>query len=270
MLCHTCYLFCIAIALVGQRPTTPGDASTVFCLLVEGEPVGNAFVISSNKVLTAKHNLEIRDEDNKIIGYHNKCGLCQRIVMNLKTGGYETDVILSIEVICENTEEDWAVLLLKDGLFKSVAAICQTPDLPQNRDIIGIRDFEIGLLTTESSNALQAGSSGLTKVAGYENRCSPPSSPEHPRSKKVKAVGLSNLDGTQDAIKTDGGRSSGSCGAPYFSTAGSVVAFHVRSINDSDSISASLSDSHSHNSKSVGYVLCQLPKFCEWYNSGSL
>ena len=67
----------------------------------------------------------------------------------------------------------------------------------------------------------------------------------------------------QDIITVYGGRVRGSCGAPYFSTRGEVVAFHIFSINDAEDDMSSTSN-HSHLSYSQGYVLSRLPAFCNW------
>ena len=67
----------------------------------------------------------------------------------------------------------------------------------------------------------------------------------------------------KDAVKVEGGRTTGSCGGLYFTRSGKVFAFHERSFNDiMDDGSI-----QSHHSKSVGYVLCRLPNFMKWYNS---
>ena len=51
-------------------------------------------------------------------------------------------------------------------------------ELPKAREEVGIRDFQVGNFTSDSENALEVCSSGPVKVAGYENRVSPPSSPK--------------------------------------------------------------------------------------------
>jgi len=132
-------------------------------------------------------------------------------------------------------------------------------ELPKAREEVGIRDFQEGNFTSDSENALEVCSSGPVKVAGYENRVSPPSSPNSPHPKRVRVVQeLPNV--VKDAVKVEGGRTTGSCGGLYFTRSGKVFAFHERSFNDAmDDCSMSI---QSHHSNSVGYVL-SLAKFYE-------
>lgn len=68
------------------------------------------------------------------------------------------------------------------------------------------------------------------------------------------------VDVTKECVVTvKGGRVTGSCGAPYFTTNGDVFAFHFEAVDDD--IDGSVSDSRGH-----GHVLCRLPSFKSWYN----
>ena len=245
-------LFILSFLLEIPRATTPGDSATVYCLLVDDEPIGTTFAIANNMVLTAYHNL---DTDFKTLS------ICKFVTRD-KNNDYVTDKIIVVKVFKQDSEEDWAILVAEKNNFSSIAVICRDNELPEKRGIIGIRDYEVGMFSTDSRTKLEDASSGVIKVAGYENRVTPPSSPGH-LAKKVKVV--ENYEPQiEDSIVVEGGRVSGSCGAPYFATNGKVVAFHVRSINDASNDSVS---QDSHLSKSVGLVLCRLPVFWAWYES---
>jgi hypothetical protein len=123
-------------------------------------------------------------------------------------------------------------LINRDLHVLQAAEICLEKDLPGKRDDIGIKDFRIGLFTTDPS--------GLTKVVGYESRKLPTASPASLKPKKVKVVSAAEFDAEiEDVIKVEGERYFGCYGAPYFNISGKVVAFHVRSIDDSDTMAAS-------------------------------
>ena len=245
-----------------ERQSTPGDASTVFCVLVDDKPAGTAFAISNRFVLTAFHNISTGDNQ-----FAASIGLCSSL-MNDK-GVYVTTEVIPVDCVRHDEAEDWAILKLKDdspSRFSAFAAVCLEDELPKAREQVGIRDFQVGNFTSKSENKLDVCSSGPVKVAGYENRVSPPPSPESPHPKRVKVVQeLPVL--VEDAVKVEGGRTIGSCGGPYFTRSGKVFAFHERSFNDT--MDDDLMSVQSHHSISVGYVLCRLPNFMKWYNSMS-
>lgn len=104
------------------------------------------------------------------------------------------------------------IIIMSLADFKYVAAVCSESELPNIRSHVGIRDFQLGNLTTGSLSKLEVSSSGVKKVSGYENRKIPPVLHVE---KKVKVVKDMPSD-VEDAIKIEGGRTVGSCGAPYF------------------------------------------------------
>jgi hypothetical protein len=66
-------------------------------------------------------------------------------------------------------------------------------------------------------------------------------------------------------VMVDGGRVSGSCGAPYFNAQEEVVAFHFDSVDYSDTYKSLSRSSSDHVSYSHGYVLCRVASFVGWY-----
>ena len=252
-------MYCYNYFLVESRTSTPGDGEIVYCVVVEGTAKGTAFAIGDDLLLTAYH----------VCG---GTGASISICTSLERDGndYATTELKNVSIFEFDENEDWAILKLESQRkkFTKWGQVCPESELPDIRDTVGIRDFPVDMLTSGSMNELQVGSSGPTKVAGYESRISPPNSPSGSNhvQKKVKLV--KRLSKTvKDAIKVDTGRTGGSCGAPYFEcNGGKVVAFHERSINDAafddDSVSW-----HSHHSKCIGFVLCRLPQFWDWYTN---
>ena len=175
------------------------------------------------------------------------------------TSGYgvsESDII-ELEILHESKAEDWSILKRKDDrLFDTQVKIAMEKDLPIKREEIGIRDFPVGLFTSDSGTKLTIGST-LSKVCWYETRSDPNTNSMEPVPILKEETSGKIVKKIEDVIRVEGGRVVGSCGAPYF-WMDKVVAFHFESNNDFGSGSA-----HSHVSFSLGYVLCRLPCFMD-------
>ena len=225
-------------------------------------PVGTGFAISKTHVFTARHNCV--DDSGDI---HPAIGLVKDIVTGEIT---PKSALIMLNHVKSNTADDWAVFERVGGEFASSVKICPECRLPSAslRAPIGIKDFPVGLIDTDSTAKLTVASVQV-KVYQYEKRLP---GAETKRSRKRSAqfvmqignVAAESSPAVEDVITVDGGRVSGSCGAPYFNAEGEVVAFHVESVDDTDSKSSSRS---SHVSFSHGYVLCRLPSFVSWFEN---
>ena len=179
-------------------------------------------------------------------------------------------------VVADDFSEDWIVFKRVDGTFEFWSTICPEDNLPSPRDHVGIRDYPVGLTRSITAPTLSLASVSA-KVYQYGNREAVVKQNE--MNVAVEQDGGVKQDlvmeivndseykepeqAVQDIITVYGGRVRGSCGAPYFSTRGEVVAFHIFSINDAEDDMSSTSN-HSHLSYSQGYVLSRLPGFCNW------
>ena len=179
-------------------------------------------------------------------------------------------------VVAENVSEDWIVFKRVDGAFDFWSTICPEENLPSLRDHVGIRDYPVGLTRSITAPTLSLASVSA-KVCQYGNREAVVK--QYQMNVAVEQDGGVKQDlvmeivndseykepeqAVQDIITVYGGRVRGSCGAPYFSTRGEVVAFHIFSINDAEDDMSS-SSNHSYVSYSQGYVLSRLPGFCNW------
>ena len=224
-------------------------------------PVGTGFAISKTHVFTARHNC---DDGTGVI--HQNIGLIKEIITGEIT---PRSALIILHYVESNTADDWAVFERADGEFSSSVKICPECRLPSAalRAPIGIKDFPVGLIDTDSTAKLTVASVQV-KVYQYEQRL-PCADTKRQRKRppqfviQIGDVAAESSPAVEDVIMVDGGRVSGSCGAPYFNAEGEVVAFHVESVDDADAKSSSRS---SHFSYSHGYVLCRLPTFVEWYN----
>jgi hypothetical protein len=181
-----------------------------------------------------------------------------------------------LAVVADNVSEDWIVFKKVDGGFDFWSTICPEESLPNPHDHVGIRDYPVGLTRSITAPTLSLASASA-KVHQYGNRESVVKQNEMnvageqdggvKQDLVMKIVNDSEYkepeQAVQDVITVCGGRVRGSCGAPYFTSNGEVVAFHIFSINDSED-DLSSSSNHSHLSYSQGYVLSRLPGFCNW------
>ena len=250
----------------GARATTPGDAAAVFCIVnlvtqVHGQaafPRGTGFAISAKLLFTARHNCVDDNHPADVL----LVGAVREISSRRSLGESE---IVELDLVASDIEEDWAIFSRREGDFSAHVGICSEEGLPAVRDVIGIKDYPVGLINSSSAEKLSV-VSVLAKVSMYEQRPAPPSA----KAKasffvpvvKVAAPATNPTD--EVVIMVSGGRVQGSCGAPYFNVRGEVVAFHFESVDDSESDSSAHS---SHISFSHGYVLCRLPNFTSWYTA---
>ena len=256
-----------------DRPSTPGDADAVFCVVMLGDtgpnnmqqavPVGTGFAISNTHVFTARHNCFGDGED-----VQPNVGLVKEIVTREIT---PRSALITLEYVESHAADDWAVFKRIDGgEFASSVKICPEYRLPSAslRAPIGIKDFPVGLFDTSSTAKLTV-ASVQAKVYQYEKKL-PVTDTKSSRKRsaqfvmQIGDVAEPLSPAVEVVIMVDGERVSGSCGAPYFNAQGEVVAFHFESVDDSDTNKSS-SRSSSHVSYSHGYVLCRIPTFVEWY-----
>ena len=259
----------------GERPPTPGDADAVFCVVAlvqvsakesnyqQAVPRGTGFALSNKHVLTARHNCV---DDNGDM--YPTVGLVKEIVTGESIRRSAVTMLRQVE---SNAADDWAVFERVEGEFASSVKICPDGRLPSasSRAVIGIKDYPVGLIDTDSTAKLTVASVQV-KVYQYEKRlpeANTKSSRKRPaqfamRIAEDSEIAAQSSPTVEDVIMVAGGRVSGSCGAPYFNTVGEVVAFHVESVDDTDAKSSSR---NSHVSYSHGYVLCRLPSFVSWY-----
>jgi hypothetical protein len=279
MLCVRCcslwFVSHICLRVGPERPSTPGDSECVFGLIeltvvkkrkkesLMSTACGSAFAISPNYVITARHNLVTKD------GYEKSVALVKEIVEDVPL---MEDNLIKLSLVANSADNDWAVLQRDDGnAFTKYAAICPEGELPLERSVVGVKDFTSGMFEVGSSTKLTV-QSVSTKVCQYEPRasdCMDLSSVMHIPVIRHGEVAPPQVARTEDTIMVSGGRVYGSCGAPYFAENGKVVAFHVRSLDDSPEhlgpSTRSQSSNRSHVSYSHGYVFCRLPDFVAWH-----
>ena len=199
-------------------------------------------------MLTAYHNLSEKDTVSGSFA----------IMKEFERGEVEEKDVFRLKFLGGNKDEDWAVLELKKpsyGGFNSIARICPVSSIPKIGSKITIADYPVGVFTHSHKIACCI---VQTSIDRFEVNPSPPVSPDKeavivPQKKKSRRT-----ESVDKAVIVQGGRSIGSCGAPYFADDNSVVAFHYSSIDDFD---ASSNDSRSYTASSVGRILCRLPEF---------
>lgn len=213
-------------------------------------------VLSSNHILIPYQVVY----DNKLRSY----GVLKEIKVTVN--GYEViaEDIIELQIVQECKSEDWIIMKRIDNncFDSSVKLVVDEDSLPQPRDKVGIKDFPVGLLTSNSATKIRV-ESVPTKVIWYEARN--PILPNKSKSSEFKGARIVRSGEIasplpEDVIRVKLGRVTGSCGAPYFFD-DKVVAFHFES---SDEIMVG-SDT-SYVSYSCGYVLCRLPLFMEFYS----
>lgn len=241
------------------RPTTPDFKRFVygFVGLWRDEEVsvhGTACAFSEKLVFTAYHNIK----DNSLKAF----GLVKQLLGDRKIPKSE---FIDLELVCFDVGEDWAILKRRSGAFDDYCSnFCDEGQLPAPGSYVAVFDFPVGLITATLDGAMKLScDSMLTSVYQYEGR-----------SKKV-TNGMKNTWKLVDerpnpleverVITVKGGRSVGSCGAPYFTMRGSIVGFHTASLNDGESVVGS---SSSHTSYSCANVFCRLPNFVNSKNRG--
>lgn len=246
----------IVIALTrGQKSKKFPDGDIIYC-----DPIGTAFALSEDVVFTAFHNVEATggqalEEIGLVKEWREDDILLDDIIIAKYTAGNKKD------------DEDWAVYTrdMKGSYFQQYLNVCPENELPLKNDCIGIHDFPVGLFTSGTANAIVQ-QSFRTKVSTYE--LVKASKSKIPKKKRVvKKRPKKRLHSEFRAIQVVGGRVKGSCGAAYIASNGKVVAFHVESLDDGDSVSIanSYSSERSHTSFSRGLVLCRIPSFMNWY-----
>jgi hypothetical protein len=222
--------------------------------------VGTSFALSDKLLFTAAHN--ICDDNNVPSG---EIGIVREYSIPVPV----TDIIsLTYVKHCGDEDEDWAVYRRSQGSFTHWVNICPEEELPKKGMKIGIKDFPVGLITVGSITKITL-DSFHTKVCHYETVVGPPTA-----SKKRKIGSVTSSKRPQiveeRAVQVVGGRVKGSCGAAYFCPNGKVFAFHNASVDDGQdvvSITNSYTSDRSHNSHSIGLVLCRLPIFKAWYDN---
>lgn len=248
---------------VSVRPSTPGDDSTVFGIILRrGEEIraviGTAFAISSHYAMSAWHNFT----EN---GYQpgDVVILCNEI-----DAGEILASSPQVEVVDYDVGDDWVILRLVSSspAFPKYATPCPEAELPPDNDDggdeavpsrrVGIRDFPSGVF--ESSSHVKVGS-WHGKVWTY-------SAPHDSNPIKKLRLVPQFASKVRSVVYVRGGRTLGSCGAPYFTDCGKVFAFHVGSINDADTEDMKTSSGHSYTSYSEGRVLARLKSFTDKYS----
>lgn len=233
------------------RPITPGDNAVVYgiALLRKGvirSLIGTAFAISDKLAISAWHNFTGNDFDTA----SDEIILYQEINAGNILASSPRAVVSDFDV-----NDDWVALHLSSLTFPKYAVLCPETELPaSDDDVVGVRDFPVGLL--DSLNHLKVGRMSA-KLWTY----STPFEPSNPPSKKLCLVDEFPSGLVECMVNVRGGRVLGSCGAPYFAENGKVFAFHVGSINDADHEDMKSSSGHSHASYSEGRVLVRLRSF---------
>ena len=222
---------------------------------MDGKPElrGNAFAVSSNLAVTANHNLD------NITG---KIFVANEVYSGL--GFRETSARVVVK-FGYDISEDWALLLIVEGEpFPVHASIAPEEGLPAIGDKIFIKNFPIDLaVTAETKLTLH---STHSKVTQYDTRTKNKKTTTKGPHLVPEAECVVDLNGPEDEVMVQTGRVGGSCGAPYFNERGEVFAFHVASIDDSDTGSSVSQGSYVFYS--IGRVLCRLPNFMScWHDA---
>ena len=139
-----------------ERPSTPGDANCVFCFveleICDSEklmtPYGTAFAISATHVLVAAHHFY--DVIDKLPS------LSLALIKSIPSDGDECEeselIGLKLTKLCQ--ADDWAVFERTEGVFDHFAQICPESRLPKSSQIIGVKDYPVGLISTKSAERI--------------------------------------------------------------------------------------------------------------------
>jgi hypothetical protein len=257
-------LFCFAILnlfsfQITGRPSTPGSNDAVYGIIMRKGTVcsviGTAFSVSSRLAISASHNFT----DN-LYDQADSLYLCKEI----NQGVFLADSPM-VSRVNFNSAEDWAILELLLGFqdFHNWVPLCpenqlpnESEDAPAVEKDIGIRDFPSGLIDSMARVTIGSMTGKLYNYCAHS---------DHIVSINALQAAHSFPQAQRSMLNIRGGRELGSCGAPYFAANGKVVAFHVGSVNDSDTADTSSASGHSHASYSRGHVLCRLTNFTQEY-----
>lgn len=217
---------------------------------------GTACAITEKLVVTAYHNIK----DNAL----QNCALVKEL-----EGGRQilkADII-QLDLTAFNEDEDWALLSRKSGSFADFCnVLCSESQLPSVGSYVAVCDFPVGLMTATTDGVMKlCCDSLLTSVYQYEQ----PSKPVDMAMKNCWKIvdQLTEPRVVERVITVKGGRSIGSCGAPYFTLRGAIIGFHTASLNDGEDASIGDGSSYSHISYSCANVFCRLPRFVEEYRT---
>lgn len=216
---------------------------------------GTACAISDTLVFTAYHNIS----DNKL----KHCGLVREL---RGTREVLNSDIIELDLVSFDVKEDWALLSRKAGRFEDYCdTLCKETQLPSVGTYVAVFDFPVGLITATVDGSMKlACDSLLTSVYQYEEPSRKVAKSEVNSWKRVDK--RTKPLGVESVITVKGGRSVGSCGAPYFTMRGAIVGFHRASLNDGNDCSDGDS-SINHTSYSCANVFCRLPTFVKEYKA---
>ena len=215
--------------------------------LVSITPLGTACAISDEVVYTA---------------FHNICKFVDCGIVRVLRGSREIahSDIIEVTLIAHDAAEDWALLRRTSGHF-GVGNYCTNiildeKALPLENTKVVIFDYPVGVLTAPTgSNKLQCDVL-RGHVCWYEGPKTGTDSSSTTVLNTWKVVEVLNDDVPETRVVVQGGRSRGSCGAPYVTYSGALFAFHVASLNDEENESKA---SHTHYSR--GIVFSRSPMF---------
>jgi hypothetical protein len=251
----------IFVEFSSSRPVTPDFLRYVYCFvglsfelssknkrkLASITPLGTACAISDDVVYTANHN----------IGKFEAFGIV-RVLSGTREVSHSD--IIEVALIDRDSKEDWALLRRKSGNFGRgnycTNIILDENNLPSKQSKVAIFDYPAGVLMAPT------GSNNLECTVLRGNVCwyeSPKTGTESSSATVLstwKVVESLKEEEPASRVVVDGGRSRGSCGAPYVTYTGALFAFHVASFNDDDGDSRT---SHTHYSN--GVVFARSPNF---------
>ena len=242
--------------LVLGRPNSPGSPASVWLLVVKTEevlvPIGTCFAVSTNKIVTAYHNLT----ENKLIDGGRWPKLKENalvfVVKTFHINGLYPNEIYQMNFLTASTENDWAIMERQGGEFADYTDICGEDMLPAVGADIGIKDYSIGLMISQSTPKVPLNRK-TARIVHYARTLK--EGETFSTCAKILPADSSREVLVEDTVMVQGGHVSGSCGAPYFAANGLVFAFHYESVDESTTGSI---DSGSHASFSHGRVLCLL------------
>lgn len=210
-------------------------------------PLGTACAISDDVVYTACHNKDKFQEFGIV-----------RVLSGIREVCH--DDIIEVEEIEHHSEEDWVLFKRKSGNFGRgnycTNIILDENNLPSKQSKIAIFDYPVGVLTAPTgSNSLEC-TVLRGNVCWYESPKTGSGSSSTTVLSTWKVVESVKEEEPASRVVVDGGRSRGSCGAPYVTYTGALFAFHVASFNDDEGGSRA---SHTHYSN--GVVFARSPHF---------
>jgi hypothetical protein len=225
------------------------------------ELVGTAFAITKSHILTAYHNILIDPEDYKS-GIPNK----QIVITNIVTKEIDQHVVCD-PIYCSfvdgNVIEDWAILEVNNpsNYFNRYFPIGDADTIKPEQ--LRVLHAPIGFYRNNSVRLLQIWGGGYQRVLQYD-------------------------DDVNDVhqVLIESGLYRGSCGAPYLTDDGTVIAMHLSSSHEGKDISwtnrkrlkrfqAQLTETQDaitdasdiHSSISTGLVLSHIKTIVEFVKS---